>query len=104
MHNAAFRRAGLNKVYVPFRVPRDDLRSFLDDAPELGIKGLSVTIPHKEDVVRYLTQGDGAVRGIGAANTVVFDEATGRGLQHRLPGVHGQPGRHVSPSRTAASV
>ena len=39
----------------------------------LGIRGLSVTIPHKEEVVKKLTEADGAVRGIGAANTVVFD-------------------------------
>ena len=64
----------LNKVYVPFRVPREELRQFMDDAAELGIKGLSVTIPHKEDDRQELTQADGAVRGIGAANTRVFEE------------------------------
>jgi 3-dehydroquinate dehydratase/shikimate dehydrogenase len=73
IHNAAFRQANLNKVYVPFRVPREDLVRFLDDAPQLDIKGLSVTIPHKEEVVKKLDEADGAVRGIGACNTVVFD-------------------------------
>ena len=38
----------------------------------MGIKGLSVTIPHKEEIVKRLTEADGAVRSIGAANTVVF--------------------------------
>ena len=74
VHNAAFRARQMNKVYVPFRVPHDDLRVFVEDCRGLGIKGLSVTLPHKEDVVRFLSQGDGAVRGIGACNTVVFDE------------------------------
>ncbi len=73
IHNAAFAGLKLNKVYLPFRVPREDLERFLGDAPELGIRGLSVTIPHKESVIEFLTQADGAVRGIGAANTVVFD-------------------------------
>lgn len=73
IHNAAFQQAKLNKVYVPFRVPREDLARFLDDAPQLDIKGLSVTIPHKEEVVKKLDVADGAVRGIGACNTVVFD-------------------------------
>ena len=54
-------------------MPREDLSRFIDDAPALGIQGLSVTIPHKEEVVKKLTEADGAVRGIGAANTVVFD-------------------------------
>ena len=73
IHNAAFAHFGLNKVYIPIRVPREDLSQFIDDAPQLGIKGLSVTIPHKEAVIKKLTQADGAVRGIGAANTLVFD-------------------------------
>jgi len=73
IHNAAFQAMGLKKVYIPIRVPREDLVGFIDEAPRLGIKGLSVTIPHKEAVLETLTQADGAVRGIGAANTVVFD-------------------------------
>jgi 3-dehydroquinate dehydratase / shikimate dehydrogenase len=73
IHNAAFAHLGMNKVYVPFRVPREDLGKFIDDAPALGIRGLSVTIPHKEEVVKKLTSIDDAVRGIGAANTVIFN-------------------------------
>jgi len=73
LHNAAFRHHKLNKVYVPFRVPREDLSRFIDEAPLLGIRGLSVTIPHKEEVIKKLTEADSAVRGIGAANTIIFD-------------------------------
>jgi 3-dehydroquinate dehydratase/shikimate dehydrogenase len=74
IHNAAFRKLQLNKVYVPLRVPREDLADFIDEAPQLGIRGLSVTIPHKEAVVDLLHYSDEAVRGIGAANTVVFKD------------------------------
>ena len=73
IHNAAFRAAGINAVYVPFRVPREHLLQFLDDAPELGIRGLSVTIPHKESVLPRLTESDAATKGIGACNTLVWD-------------------------------
>jgi 3-dehydroquinate dehydratase / shikimate dehydrogenase len=73
IHNAGFRHRGLNKVYIPIRVPRENLLRFIDDAPAWGIKGLSVTIPHKEEVVKKLTEADAAVRGIGAANTVIFN-------------------------------
>jgi 3-dehydroquinate dehydratase/shikimate dehydrogenase len=79
IHNTAFAHLGMNKVYVPFRVPREDLSSFFDDVPALGIKGLSVTIPHKEEVVNKLTEADGAVRGVGACNTVVIDGPARRG-------------------------
>jgi len=73
IHNAGFAELGLNKVYLPFRVPREDLQQFFEDAANLQLKGLSVTIPHKEAVMPLLTQADGAVRGIGATNTVIFD-------------------------------
>jgi 3-dehydroquinate dehydratase/shikimate dehydrogenase len=73
IHNAALRHQGINAVYVPFRVPKQDLEQFLRDAPQLGIRGVSVTIPHKEAVIRHLARVDKAVRDIGAANTLVLE-------------------------------
>ncbi len=74
VHNAAFRRMDINAVYVPFRVPREHLAQFLTDAPELGIRGLSVTIPHKEAVIKKLDVTDESMTGIGAANTLIFKD------------------------------
>ncbi len=73
VHNAAFEDRGINAVYVPFRVPSDGLAQFMQDAPRLGIKGLSVTIPHKEAIAKHLTKVDPAVKSIAAVNTVIFD-------------------------------
>lgn len=73
VHNAAFADCGINAVYCPFRVPADDLEQFMEDAPRLGVRGLSVTIPHKEAIAKYLTKVDPAVKSIAAVNTVVFD-------------------------------
>ena len=39
----------------------------------LNLKGLSVTIPHKVEIIKKLTQLDPAVETIGACNTVIFD-------------------------------
>jgi 3-dehydroquinate dehydratase/shikimate dehydrogenase len=75
VHNAAFEAKGIKAVYCPFRVPADDLDQFMKDAPRLGIKGLSVTIPHKESIARHLTKVDPAVKSIAAVNTVVFEGA-----------------------------
>ena len=75
VHNAAFEARGIDAVYVPFRVPADALGQFMEDAPRLGIKGLSVTIPHKEAIARYLTKVDPAVKSIAAVNTIVFEGA-----------------------------
>jgi 3-dehydroquinate dehydratase/shikimate dehydrogenase len=75
VHNASFADKDIDAVYVPFRVPADALGQFMEDAPRLGIKGLSVTIPHKEAIARHLTKVDPAVKSIAAVNTVVFDGA-----------------------------
>lgn len=72
IHNRALIALGLRGVYVPFRVPPEDLRQFLIDCRELGVQGLSVTIPHKEAIVTAMTDPDPAVSAIGAGNTLVF--------------------------------
>jgi 3-dehydroquinate dehydratase/shikimate dehydrogenase len=74
VHNTAFRHLGLNKVMVPFRVPEGSLPSFFTDLAWLGIKGCSVTIPHKEAILPLLQQKEGAVDRTKACNTVLFDE------------------------------
>ena len=72
IHNTAFKEQGLNARYFPFRVPQSDLPSFFKHCPELGISGLSVTIPHKEEAMRQCNQAEASATGIGAVNTVVF--------------------------------
>jgi len=73
IHNSSFREMGLNKVYLPFRVSSDDLSTFIDRATEIGIHGLSVSIPHKVNVIQKLTQLDPAVEMINACNTIILD-------------------------------
>jgi 3-dehydroquinate dehydratase/shikimate dehydrogenase len=80
VHNAALRELKLDRVYVPFRVPRENLEDFMAMTRQLTIRGLSVTIPHKEAVVPLLTESDNAVDHIGAANTVVIDGYDRRGF------------------------
>ncbi|PQO34683.1 shikimate dehydrogenase [Bremerella cremea] len=75
LHNAAFAEQGMNRRYLPFRVPREHLSVFFNEVcPQLGVKGLSVTIPHKEAAAQFVKNPDDAVKGVGATNTVVFDE------------------------------
>ena len=74
IHNAAFRKLGLNKVYLPFRVPREDLDRFMVDCAALGIKGLSVTIPHKETIMPHVANVDESASTIGAVNTVIYGD------------------------------
>jgi len=72
VHNAAIAAAGLDAVYVPFRVPADQLEEFLTEAGRWPLAGLSVTIPHKEAVLAQCSEQDDLVRSIGAANTLSF--------------------------------
>ncbi|MFK8111303.1 MAG: shikimate dehydrogenase [Rubripirellula sp.] len=74
IHNRAFQESGLNARYFPIRVTKSDLPRFMKAAKEIGIHGLSVTIPHKEVALDFCTQAESSATGIGAVNTLVFHE------------------------------
>ena len=69
LHNTGFIARKIDAVYLPFLV--NDLRDFLEAVPELGIRGFSVTIPHKQSILRHLKECDPLAAEIGAVNTVV---------------------------------
>lgn len=75
MHNAAFAALGLNKVYVPLGAT--DAGEALAAFRTLGVRGASVTIPHKEAVLPFLDSIDPVAVRIGAVNTLVL---TGRSI------------------------
>lgn len=70
IHNAAYRKLGLNAVYIPLRIPPDVLQESLREYERLGIEGFSVTIPHKEGVLQFASQIDAETDIMGAANTL----------------------------------
>ena len=70
LHNSAIRQIGINGVYIPIRVTRDQLSQMLDDFQWLDIQGYSVTIPHKEAVLAKYPKCEEIVQQIGAANTL----------------------------------
>jgi 3-dehydroquinate dehydratase/shikimate dehydrogenase len=72
VHNAALQAAHIDGVYLPFRVPAEQLDGFLGTSGRWPLAGLSVTIPHKERVLSHAVHKDDLVRAIGAANTLVF--------------------------------
>lgn len=74
MHNAAFKELGLNLVYLAFTVSRKELKNALLGAKSLGLKGLNVTMPHKNEVMNYLDELDLTAKSIGAVNTVLNNE------------------------------
>lgn len=73
IHNAAFQHDGLDAVYIPMRVPADQLTATLKAYEELGVEGYSVTIPHKEAVLNVAQFRDPIAEEIGASNTLFRD-------------------------------
>ena len=68
IHNAAFRSAGVDAVYVPLL--SSDLKDFRSAATRYPLAGFSVTIPHKQGILRWVDRMDRTVQAAGAANTV----------------------------------
>ncbi len=84
LHNAAFRHLGLDWIYVAFAVSPQDAPAALRGAVTLGVRGLSVTMPHKQAAARSCDQRSAVVERLGAANTVVV--RSGVALAHSTDG------------------
>jgi len=69
MQNAGFAARRMNAIYLPFLV--HDLKDFVNSIEPLGVRGFSVTLPHKERILRHLDGCDPLAEKIGAVNTVV---------------------------------
>lgn len=69
MMNTAFRRETVNAVYLALHARSlKDLMACINDIP---LRGLSITMPYKQDIVALLSNSDALTRQIGACNTVV---------------------------------
>ena len=86
VHNAAFDQIGFDGVYVPLLVNEgyESFKAFMESfvsAPGMDLSGLSVTIPHKENALRYVQEKNGEVEAlaatIGAVNTLIIDRSEG---------------------------
>lgn len=71
IHNRGFAELGRDAVYLPFLV--DEITPFLEAADMLSIRGLSVTVPHKQAVLAALVRRDEVVQAVGACNTMYRD-------------------------------
>lgn len=85
LHNAAFNFLGLDFVYVAFKV--EDLKSAINGMRALqNFRGMSVTIPHKIEIIDYLDEVDEVDRFIGSVNTVISEGGKLRGFGTDGPG------------------
>lgn len=74
MHNAVIEKLGLNYTYMAFDVKPEELGNAVKSIKTLGISGVNITIPHKENVIKYLDYITDEAKNIGSVNTVFFDE------------------------------
>lgn len=84
MHNAAFRAKNLNAVYLAFET--EDIEGCLRGMRALGIRGMSVTIPHKSAVIPLLDEVNDLAKRIGAVNTLVNHNGRLTGYNTDAPG------------------
>lgn len=70
IHNAAFRRAGIDCVYLAWPVAPDDLGAAVAGLRALGALGANVTMPHKERVAGHLDALSAEAAAVGAVNTI----------------------------------
>jgi len=87
VHNRAFQARRIDAVYLPFLVHPNQLKDFFLLAEKLPVTGFSVTIPHKQRIIRYLDIVDPLARRIGAVNTVWRKGGKWRGANTDVPGV-----------------
>jgi 3-dehydroquinate dehydratase / shikimate dehydrogenase len=69
LHNTGYVAAKRDAMFLPFLV--ENLAEFVKAIPEFGLRGISVTIPHKQSVMKYLDECEPMTEKIGAVNTVV---------------------------------
>ena len=98
MHNAAFKKLGLDYLYIPFRVKPEQLPQAIAGLRALNVRGFNVTIPHKVSVIPLLDGLDPLAEKIGAVNTIVNDGGELRGYNTDAEGfLRSLLGRGIEP-------
>ena len=71
-HNFLYDELGLNFIYKAFTT--DDIEGAVRGIRALGIRGCSVSMPFKQDVIPLVDEVEDSARAINAVNTIVNDE------------------------------
>lgn len=86
MHNNLFDVYGIDAVYLPFHVSKQNLEAAVKGLKALGVSGFNVTIPHKTTIMDFLDQIDPLAKAIGAVNTVQNENGCLTGYNTDGPG------------------
>jgi 3-dehydroquinate dehydratase/shikimate dehydrogenase len=95
IHNRAFHARRVDAVYLPFLVPALQLPDWMKFATAMPVHGFSVTIPHKQTILRHLDIVAPLAKRIGAVNTVWRKAGKWRGTNTDTEGVLKPLARHL---------
>lgn len=87
VHNRAFQSKRMDAVYLPLLVQPAHMKDFFTFADNLPLTGCSITIPHKQKIIRYLDVVEPLARRIGAVNTIWKKAGKWRGTNTDASGV-----------------
>lgn len=95
IHNRAFQAKRIDAVYLPFLVAGNCLSDWMKLAGDLPVAGFSVTIPHKQKIIRYLDVVEPLAKRVGAVNTVIRKGGKWRGTNTDTEGVLKPLSKHL---------
>ena len=80
MMNAAYEKLGLDAYYYPMNIKEEDFGDVIRGISKMNYMGLTITIPYKLEVMKYLDEIDRTAEIIGAVNTVKITEGKMKGF------------------------
>ncbi len=86
IHNAVFRKLGMEATYIAYRIPKDELEEGVHSLKNIAVSGFNVTIPHKVEMMKYLDKTDEGCSIIGATNTVANNDGVLKGYNTDMDG------------------
>ncbi|MEK6938029.1 MAG: shikimate dehydrogenase [Nanoarchaeota archaeon] len=78
-HNYFYEQFGLNYVYLPRKVLHSELEEVISAIRVMKVRGCGVSMPYKEEIIKYLDEMDQSAVDTGAVNTIVNDDSKLKG-------------------------
>lgn len=86
IHNAMFKKLNMDAVFLAFDVSESDLKAAIAGMKAYGIKGMTLTSPHKQEVMKYIEHIDPMAKELGAVNGIVVRNGKFYGYNTDEPG------------------
>lgn len=74
MHNESFKKMNINYIYLAFEVDKNNLKDAVISIKTLGMIGVNLSMPNKQEVIKYIDKLSDAAELTGSVNTIVNKE------------------------------